>query len=58
MKNMEENIQFLEYTSPTTIVNPSTLSYFPEDPSTVYVTIGQLGVVEYVTKCTGRFLKS
>jgi len=57
MKNVEENVQFLEYTSPTTIVNPSTLSYFPEDPTTVYVTKGQLEVVEYITKCTGQFLK-
>jgi len=57
MKNVEENEQFLEYTSPTIIVNPSTLSYFPEDPITVYVTNGQLEVVEYIPKCTGQFLK-
>ena len=57
MKNVEENVQFLEYTSPTTIVNLSTLSKFPEDPITVYVTKGQLEVVEYITKCTGQFLK-
>ena len=57
MKNVKENVQFLEYTSPTTIVNPSTLSNFPDDPITVYVTKRQLEVVEYITKCTGQFLK-
>ena len=50
MKNVEENVQFLEYMSRTSIVNPSTLSYFP----TVYVT---KEVIEYITKCTGQFLK-
>ena len=57
MKNVEENVQFLEYTSPTSIVNLSNLSYFPGDPNTVYVTKGLLEVVEYITKCIGQFLK-
>jgi hypothetical protein len=57
MKNVEENVQYLEYISPTTIVNPSNLPFFPEEPITVYVTKGQLEVVEYITKCTGQFLK-
>ena len=42
---------------PTSVVNPSTLSYFPKEPTTVYVTKGQLKVIEYITKCTGQFLK-
>jgi len=35
MNNVEENVQFFECTS---IVNPSTLSYFPNQSTTVYVT--------------------
>jgi len=45
------------YTSPTSIVNPSILFYFPEDPNTVDVSKGQLEVIECITKCTGQFLK-
>ena len=44
MKNVEENVEFLENTSPTSIVNPSNLCYFPEEPNTVYMTKGQLEV--------------
>jgi len=47
----------VEYTSPTCIVHPSTLSYFPDEHTTVYVTKGQQGVIEYISKCTGQFLK-
>jgi len=58
MKNVEENIAFLEYTSPTIITEPSQLPFFSEHKTTVYVTKKQLEVVQYVTKCTGQFLKS
>ena len=57
MKNAEENVQFLAYTSPASIVNLCNFSYFPEDTNTVYVTKGQLEVIENITKCTGQFLK-
>ena len=56
MKNVEENVQFLEYTSVTSIINPSSLPYFPDDPTTVYATKHQLEV-EYMTKCTGQLIK-
>ena len=58
MKNVEENIAFLEYTSPTIITEPSQLPFFSEHKTTVYVTKKQLELVQYVTKCTGQFLKS
>ena len=58
MKNLEENISFLEYTSPTNITEPSQLSYYSDSKTTVYVTKKQLKVVHYITKCTGQFLKS
>jgi hypothetical protein len=58
MKNVEGNISFLEYASPTTITQPSELSFYSDNKTTVYVTKKQVEVVNYVTKCTGQFLKS
>jgi len=55
MKNVEENVQYLEYISQSSIINPSSLPYFPEEPTTVCVTNNQLKVIEYITKCTGQF---
>jgi len=46
MKNAEENIAFLEYTSPTIITEPSQLPFFSEHKITVYVTKKQLEVVQ------------
>ena len=53
MKNVEENVQYVEYTSSTSLVNSSTLPIFPDTPTTVYVTKNQIEVIEYITKCTG-----
>ena len=58
MKNVEENIAFLEYTYLTAITDHSQLPYYTERKTTVYVTKIQLEVVHYITKCTGQFLKS
>ena len=46
MKNVEENIAFLEYTSSTNITEPSQLPFFSEHKTTVYVTKKQLEVVQ------------
>jgi hypothetical protein len=56
MKAVEENISFLEYTSPTTLDDPSKNENYTINPTTVYVTKKQLEVVEYITKFTGQFI--
>jgi hypothetical protein len=48
MKNVEENVAYLEDTSPSSIINPSKLKH---------VTKQQLQVVEFIAKCTGHFLR-
>jgi len=58
MKNVEENVQYLEYISPTSLETPSSLPFFPENPATVYIIKTQIEVIEYITKCTGQFLKN
>ena len=57
MKNVEENVQYLEHISPTSLETPSSLPFFPENPTTVYVTKNKIEVIKYITKCTGQFLK-
>ena len=56
MRQVEENISFLEYTSPFHLENPSLNDQYTTNPSTVYVTKKQLEVVEYITKFTGQFI--
>ena len=58
MKSVEENIAFLEYTSPSSITVPADTSYYTDHKTTVYVTKKQLEVVEYISKFTGHYLKS
>jgi len=58
MKSVEENIAFLEYTSPSSITVPVDNSYYADHKTIVYVTKKQLEVVDYVSKFTGHFLKS
>ena len=58
MKIVKENVIFLEYTSPTSIVNLSNLSFYSADKAIVYITKKQLEVVDYVTKFTGQLIKS
>ena len=58
MKAVDDNISFLEYTSPTTIENPVQSDYYPTYKEKVYVTKKQLEVVDYITKYTGQFLKT
>ena len=56
MRQLEENISFLEYTSSSTLDNPSLNDRYTPNPTTVYVTKKQLEVVEYITKFTGQFI--
>jgi len=56
MRQVEENISFLEYTSPSNLEHPSLNERYTTNPSTVYVTKKQLEVVEYITKFTGQFI--
>ena len=56
MRQVEENISFLEYTSPSHLETPSLNDRYTTNPSTVYVTKKQLEVVEYITKFTGQFI--
>jgi hypothetical protein len=58
LKAVDDNIAFLEYTSPTTIANPIQTGFYPVVKEKVYVTKKQLEVVEYITKYTGQFLKT
>jgi mRNA-degrading endonuclease HigB of HigAB toxin-antitoxin module len=58
MKAVEENISFLEYTSPTSMKDPFELPFYTDEKTVVYVTKDQLQVVDYVTKFTGQFLKT
>jgi len=58
MKSVEDNIAFLEYTSPSSITVPADTSYYADHKTTVYVTKKQLDVVDYVSKFTGHYLKS
>ena len=56
MRQLEENISFLEYTSPSHLENPYLNDRYTTNPSAVYVTKKQLEVVEYITKFTGQFI--
>ena len=58
MKIKEENIIFLEYTSPTSIVQSSSLPFYSTEKTIVYVTKKLLEVVDYITKFTGQFMKA
>ena len=58
MKVVEENIAFLEYTSPTTIVKSSYLPFYSINKAIVCVTKKQLEVVDYITKFSGQFITS
>ena len=55
MRQVEENISFLEYTSPSHLEEPSLNDKYTTNPSTVYVTKKQLDVVEYITKFTEHY---
>ena len=55
---MGENVLFLEYTSPTSIVHSSSLPFYSTEKTIVYVTKKQLEVVDYITKFTGQFIKA
>ena len=58
MKIVEENVIFLEYTSPTSIVQLSSLPFYSTEKTIIYVTKKQLEVVDYITKFTGQFIKA
>jgi len=57
MKNVEENVAYVEYASPSCVINPSKLNFYADEPSTVYVTKQQLEIVEFITKCNDHFLR-
>jgi hypothetical protein len=56
MKVVKDNIRFLENTSPSTLVFPSSNDHYTIQPTTVYITKKQLEVVEYISKFTGHFI--
>ena len=53
MKIVEENTTFLEYTTPKSIVQSSSLPFYSTEKTFVYVPKKQLEVVDYITKFTG-----
>jgi hypothetical protein len=57
LKNVTDNIEYLEFTSPSNILHPSQLDFYSDNPTIVYVTKTQLDVVFYLTKITGQHLK-
>ena len=59
MKSVEDNIAFLEYTSPSSITVPVHNSYYSDHKTIVYVkSKKQFEVVDYISKFTGHYLKS
>jgi hypothetical protein len=58
MKTIDDNIAFLEYTSPSSIMIPSENEYYCTPKTIVFVTKRQLEVVDYVTKYTGQYMKT